>query len=59
MVENDVVCLRGQVYCEREIGELVTAAQKVDGVRQVENLMHTAGTPAPHKPDGGPGSGAA
>lgn len=59
MAENGVVSLRGQVDSESEIGELVTAAQKVEGVRQVENLMHTAGTPAPHKPDGGPGSGAA
>lgn len=59
MAENGVVSLRGQVDSEREIGELVTAAQNVEGVRQVENLMHTAGTPAPHRSDGGPGSGAA
>jgi osmotically-inducible protein OsmY len=59
MAENGVVSLRGEVESEREIRELVAAAQKVDGVRQVENLMHTRDTPAPHKPDGGPGSGAA
>jgi len=59
MAENGVVSLRGQVESETEIGELVAAAQTVEGVRQVENLMHTPGTPAPHKSDGGPGSGAA
>lgn len=59
MVENGVVSLRGQVDNEREIGELVAAAQQVEGVRQVENLLHTLGSPAPQKTDGGPGSGAA
>lgn len=59
MAENGVISLRGEVESEKEIGELVAAAQKVEGVRQVENLMHPSGTPAPHKPDGGPGSGAA
>lgn len=59
MAENGVVSLRGQVGSEKEIGELAAAAQKVEGVRQVENLMHTLGTPAPQKSDGGPGSGAA
>ena len=59
MVENGVVTLRGHVDNEREMGELVAAAQQVEGVRQVENLMHTLGTPAPQKADGGPGSGAA
>jgi len=59
MAENGVVTLRGQVDNEREMGELVAAAQQVEGVRQVENLMHTLGNPAPQKTDGGPGSGAA
>ena len=59
MAENGVITLRGQVDSEREIGELVGAAQKVEGVRQVENLLHTLGSPAPQKSDGGPGSGAA
>ena len=59
MAENGVVSLRGQVESETEIGALVTAAQQVEGVRQVENLMHTPGRSAPQKSDGGPGSGAA
>ncbi len=59
MAENGVVSLRGQVGSEKEVGDLAAAAQKVEGVRQVENLLHTLGTPAPQKSDGGPGSGAA
>jgi hypothetical protein len=35
-----------------EIDSLVSAAEAVDGVRGVENLLHLPGTPAPTKGDG-------
>jgi len=57
--ENDVVYLRGEISDEAEIGALVAKAEKVEGVRQVENLLHTPGAAAPAKSDGGPGSEAA
>ena len=47
--ENGVVYLRGQVADEDSIAELERAAKGVDGVRDVESLLHTPGTPAPMK----------
>jgi osmotically-inducible protein OsmY len=58
-VENGVVYLRGQVEDTQQIAKLVAEAQRVEGVRQVENLLHGPSDPAPAKSDGGPGSGAA
>jgi BON domain-containing protein len=58
-VENGVVYLRGQLEDESEIAKLGAKAQSVEGVRQVENLLHTPGSSAPTKSDGGPGSEAA
>ena len=40
-VENGVVYLRGQVKRPNEIKKLVKQAEAVDGVRGVENLLHT------------------
>jgi len=40
-VENGVVYLRGQVKRPDEIKRLVKEAESVDGVRGVENLLHT------------------
>jgi osmotically-inducible protein OsmY len=40
-VENGVVYLRGQVKRPDEIKKLVKEAESVDGVRGVENLLHT------------------
>ncbi len=57
--ENGVVYLRGQLTNDTQIGALVAQAQKVEGVRQVENLLHTESSAAPTKSDGGPGSEAA
>ena len=57
--ENGVVYLRGELTDEAQISALVTEAEKVEGVRQVENLLHTPGDVAPSKSDGGPGSEAA
>jgi osmotically-inducible protein OsmY len=45
--ENGVVFLRGEVDDESLIKDLEKAARKIQGVREVENLLHTAGTPTP------------
>ena len=45
--ENGVVYLRGQVEDESLIEALGKSAKKIQGVREVENLLHTPGTPAP------------
>jgi hypothetical protein len=44
--EAGVVFLRGMVDSER-IPEIEQAARRVPGVREVENLLHPPGTPAP------------
>jgi len=48
MVVDGKAVLRGQVE-EPQIGAIEAAVRKVVGVRDVENLLHTAGTPAPNK----------
>ena len=45
--ENGVVYLRGQVADEGLAETLGKSARKIQGVREVENLLHTPGTPAP------------
>jgi len=47
--ENGVVYLRGQVADEGLAEALGKSALKIQGVREVENLLHTPGTPAPTK----------
>ena len=47
--EQGVVFLRGQVKTPEQIQELEQAARAVDGVKDVETLLHTPGTPAPMK----------
>jgi osmotically-inducible protein OsmY len=47
--ENGVVFLRGAVTDESLIEALAESARKVQGVREVENLLHVSGTPAPTK----------
>ena len=47
--ENGVVYLRGQVADEGLAETLGKSARKIQGVREVENLLHTPGTPAPTK----------
>jgi hypothetical protein len=44
---DGVIELRGEVQQEF-IGRLGKAARAVDGVRDVRNLLHVPGTPAPH-----------
>jgi osmotically-inducible protein OsmY len=47
--EDGVVFLRGQVDDESVIEALGSSARKIHGVREVENLLHTPGSPAPTK----------
>src|SRR3954465_5396730 len=47
--EDGVVFLRGAVNDESLIEALAEGARKVQGVREVENLLHVSGTPAPTK----------
>ena len=49
--EDGVVFLRGEVESQEQIDALVSGAQRVDGVREVRNLMHLPGTPAPSRDD--------
>jgi len=46
-VENGVVVLRGEVQSPELIDGLLERARKVQGVREVESLLHLPGTPAP------------
>ena len=48
-VEDGVVYLRGELESRDEIDELVKAANGVDGVRRVENLLHLPAEPAPSR----------
>lgn len=46
-VQHGVTQLRGELESSELIEELVERTQKVRGVREVENLLHVPGTPAP------------
>jgi BON domain len=46
-VQNGVVQLRGEVPQPEMIRKLVEQARDIAGVRDVENLLHLPGTPAP------------
>jgi osmotically-inducible protein OsmY len=48
-VESGVVFLRGEIDDRSAIERLREAAASVEGVRGVENLLHTPGEPAPTK----------
>jgi osmotically-inducible protein OsmY len=48
-VENGVVYLRGEVERPELINDLESRARSVQGVRDVENLLHLPGTEAPMK----------
>jgi hypothetical protein len=47
--ENGVVYLRGQLERAEQIDDLVQAAEKVGGVKEVKSLLHLPDTPAPTK----------
>jgi osmotically-inducible protein OsmY len=46
-VQEGVVQLRGEVPSPDMLDDLVAKTRKVQGVRDVENLLHLPGTPAP------------
>src|SRR5207248_11062096 len=48
MVVEGKAVIRGQVE-EPQIGAIEAAVRKVVGVKEVENLLHPVGTPAPYK----------
>jgi len=48
-VEDGIAFLRGEVDDRQTISRIYQATVRVDGVRGVENLLHTAGDPAPTK----------
>jgi osmotically-inducible protein OsmY len=47
--ENGVVFLRGEVEQSTMIEDLEKRTRKVQGVKEVENLLHVPGSPAPTK----------
>jgi len=47
--ENGVVVLRGEVEKPALIKDLEKRTRKVQGVKEVENLLHVPGSPAPAK----------
>jgi osmotically-inducible protein OsmY len=47
--EDGVVYLRGEADTPEMINDLVERTRKVQGVREVENLLHLPKTPAPMK----------
>ena len=53
---DGVVFLRGEVERPELIEDLVERTRKVSGVKGVENLLHTPGTPAPTRPEASSGS---
>ena len=48
-VQRGVAHLRGEVADEQWISRLGEDAEKVDGIKGVENLLHRPGTPAPDR----------
>jgi hypothetical protein len=46
--EDGRVFLRGEIERPELVAELEEAVRRVPGVREVENLLHPPGTPAPH-----------
>jgi hypothetical protein len=53
-VNDGVVELRGQLADRAQIAQLGHAAARVEGVRRVENLLHTPGSPPGHSPPSDP-----
>ena len=50
---NGIVTFRGQIERPETIAEIIEKTREVEGVRQIENLMHLPGTEAPHhRPNG-------
>ena len=53
-VQHGIVELRGEVKRPEDIEELGDAAAQVEGVKEVRNLLHTAGSPPKHSPPSEP-----
>lgn len=49
--DEGVVTLRGQVANQRVIDELVDSTRKVEGVKDVHNLLHMPSEPTPGTPE--------
>lgn len=47
--EDGVVILRGELDTEEQIAKIERVTKTVAGVREVRNLLHVAGRPAPNK----------
>jgi hypothetical protein len=47
--EHGVVVLRGQVETTEQIDQIEEATRQIEGVTDVKNLLHVAGTVAPNK----------
>ncbi len=50
--QEGIVQLRGELPSRDLIEALVERTRKIHGVKDVENLLHTTGTPAPPTPEG-------
>jgi len=48
-VEHGTIILRGELSSVAEITALDERVRRIPGVRDVENLLHPHGTPAPNK----------
>ena len=53
-VQRGVVELRGEVQRSEDGEQLAAAAERVGGVKEVRNLLHTPGTPPQHSPPSEP-----
>jgi osmotically-inducible protein OsmY len=53
-VHDGIVELRGEVERSEDLEALAKAAARVDGVRDVHNLLHTPGSPPLHSPPSDP-----
>jgi osmotically-inducible protein OsmY len=53
-VQHGIVELRGEVARTEDVEWLGAAAQRVKGVKEVHNLLHTPGSPPKHSPPSDP-----
>jgi osmotically-inducible protein OsmY len=53
-VQHGIVELRGEVAGAEDVESLGAAAQRVEGVKEVHNLLHTPGSPPKHSPPSDP-----
>jgi len=53
-VQHGIVELRGEIARTEDVEWLGAAAQRVKGVKEVHNLLHTPGSPPEHSPPSDP-----